>query len=408
MCSIYGAYGLIDRDAEIETNVQVIRENARDRGRDGGQIGRYLFPNGFVAYLGNWRARPTTELKDAPLQPYDGVVHNGTIANDKELGGQPGEVDSQVLARVIDRQSVFALRTSLEKVVGSYALAAVGADTVLLAANYKPLFYYSDGETTYFSSMERHLKDLLAWGQRPVQVGPYEAVDLGKGHNCNLKRMNADSAVVVCSGGLDSTVVATFLKHQGYRVHLLHFIYGARAGERERRLIPLIAESIGATFSFERIDYTTMKGNSPLLDPTATISGGIKGAEYAHEWVPARNLLMMAHAAAYAEANDYHTIALGNNLEEAGSYPDNEEQFTLEMNHVMNYAVQNSYRLRVVSPVGHLMKHEIVKMGLDLNAPLRHTWSCYHGEEKHCGNCGPCFMRKAAFTHNGLVDPVFK
>lgn len=57
-------------------------------------------------------------------------------------------------------------------------------------------------------------------------------------------------------------------------------------------------------------------------------------------------------------------------------------------------------------PVGNLVKHEIVKMGLQIGAPLHLTWSCYEGGDKHCGKCGPCYMRKTAFEINGVKDPV--
>jgi 7-cyano-7-deazaguanine synthase len=116
---------------------------------------------------------------------------------------------------------------------------------------------------------------------------------------------------------------------------------------------------------------------------------------------------MLANAVAYAEANNHDVIALGNNLEESGAYPDNEEEFTHLLDGVLDYAVQEGRQVRLVAPVGHLMKHEIVRLGVDINAPLDLTWSCYKDGDKHCGECGPCFMRRTAFERNGLTDPVF-
>jgi 7-cyano-7-deazaguanine synthase len=151
-----------------------------------------------------------------------------------------------------------------------------------------------------------------------------------------------------------------------------------------------------------------MKGASPLLNADAAISKGVEGAEYAHEWVPARNLVMLSVATAYAEANGFNVIALGNNLEESGAYPDNEEQFTIQFDSLLPMAVHDGYEVRVVAPVGTLMKHEIVKLGLELGTPFKETWSCYKGGLKHCGECGPCFMRRTAFERNGTTDPVFE
>jgi 7-cyano-7-deazaguanine synthase len=405
MCSIFGAVGT-DIDLDL---LDSIREHARDRGRDGGNMVRYALRDGH-AFLGNWRATPTPEVEVGPLQPYNGLVHNGTIANDRDLGGHEGEIDSQVLSRVLDRTNLSSFRDSLARVVGSYALAVVNQETVLAAVNYKPLHFWAPsgaGEAVYFSSMERHLLPYMPYGQRPVQVPPYSVIDLRTGESLELPRNYEQRAVVICSAGLDSTTVATMLVRQGFQVCLLHFRYGCRAQTREAALIPRLAVELGASYEILDLPYTKLSGGSPLLDQAKDIAGSIEGAEYAHEWVPARNLVLMSIASAFAEANGFHVIALGNNLEESGSYPDNEEQMTILLDRVMDYAVQNGYNLRVTQPVGHLMKHEIVALGLKLGAPYRHTWSCYEGGDRHCGRCGPCFMRKTAFERNGTQDPVF-
>jgi 7-cyano-7-deazaguanine synthase len=155
------------------------------------------------------------------------------------------------------------------------------------------------------------------------------------------------------------------------------------------------------------IDYHRFTGGSPLFDPGAAISGPITGAEFAKEWVPARNLLMIAHAVAFAEANGFGSVVLGNNLEEAGAYPDNEEEFTHLLDQTLDYAVAADHRVRLEAPVGHLMKHEIVAEGQRIGVPWHLTWSCYRGGSQHCGRCGPCFMRREAFRRNGMDDPVF-
>jgi len=162
---------------------------------------------------------------------------------------------------------------------------------------------------------------------------------------------------------------------------------------------------LGAQLVTLHIDYSKFAGTSPLLNDSV-IATGEAGAEFAHEWVPARNLLMIAHAVAYAEANGYTYIALGNNLEESGAYPDNEEEFTKLLNDSLAYAVHDGGHVQLMAPVGNLMKHEIVKLGLELGVPYELTWSCYKGGVKHCGNCGPCFMRKTAFERNGTTDPA--
>jgi 7-cyano-7-deazaguanine synthase len=147
-------------------------------------------------------------------------------------------------------------------------------------------------------------------------------------------------------------------------------------------------------------------GDSPLPNAAATVSGGEAGAEFAHEWVPARNLLLLSVATAFAEANGFETIVLGNNLEEAGAYPDNEPEFIAKFNDILPFAVGDGKRMEVIMPVGNLMKHEIVALGMELNAPIHLTWSCYRAGEHHCGTCGPCYMRRKAFDINKELDPL--
>lgn len=408
MCSIYGFYGKKCNDELFEQ----MRQCAKDRGRDGGEFHHYLLGepgsvwDGNLGRLGNWRATPTTELETAPLQPYGGVVHNGTIANDVELGNIDGQVDSMVLQHVLDRSSFPAFVESLGKIKGSYALAMSSPDGIFLAANYKPIYYFSrPDEGIYFSSMERHLKHLIPFGQAAARLQPYTAMNLRTHEVRPIPREKKSTALVVCSSGLDSTTVAYKMRSDGYDVGLLHFRYGAKAEQPELDRMEQIAAHLEAPLDVVDIDYGKYSGSSPLLTDQ-DISVGKDGAEYAHEWVPARNLVMLAHAVAYAEANGYSYIALGNNLEESGAFPDNEEEFTFLLDKALDYAVHDGGFVRLVSPVGHLMKHEIVKLGNELGVPWELTWSCYRGDEKHCSKCAPCFMRKTAFERNGLSDPV--
>ena len=401
MCSIYGAFGKVIDEHHLET----IREAARDRGRDGGRHEGYQFADGYVGVLGNWRATPTPEVENAPTQPYGGVVHNGVIANDVDLGVMPGEVDSMVLQRILNPSSLGDFVVSLEEIEGSYAIGMAANGRIFLATNYKPIYLLRLGATFYFSSMERHLLHLCRTGIRPQRMTPYSAMDLLTGGTTPIFRAQNRRAVIICSSGLDSTTAAYKLKDEGYEITLLHFAYGCKAESKEVALVREIGRDLNAQVVILPIDYSHFTGNSPLL-MDANIAEGVAGAEFAHEWVPARNLILIAHAVAYAEANDYSTIALGNNLEEAGAYPDNEEEFTHLLNQALDYAVHDGGRVELISPVGKLMKHEIVKMGLDLGVPYELTWSCYRAGEEHCGQCGPCFMRREAFRRNDAVDPT--
>ncbi|WP_233866681.1 7-cyano-7-deazaguanine synthase [Paraburkholderia adhaesiva] len=408
MCSIFGAIGHNVDNGIIDA----IREAARDRGRDGGRMEAYPLSGDRVAVLGNWRATPTTEIvTGTDLQPYDGVVHNGTIANDHELGNPHGVIDSRIIPVVIDRHEgrtgVSSLAHALRHLKGSFALAVRSPHTVFLAANYKPLHYLEIDGSIYFSSMERHLSSLAPFGRRPVALDPYSVLDLTTHETVMLPRHTSRRALVICSSGLDSTTVAYVLRHDGWSVDLVHFMYGCHAQTREVNRVRDIAADLGCRAIFQSLDYGDSDGDSPLLTD-GEIATGVRGAEFAHEWVPARNLLMVARAVAYAEANDYGAVALGNNLEESGAFPDNEERFTELLNAVLPFAVQANRKVELLSPVGNLMKHEIVALGTRLGVPFGLTWSCYRGGDEHCGVCGPCHMRRIAFMRNGLTDPVFQ
>ena len=174
-------------------------------------------------------------------------------------------------------------------------------------------------------------------------------------------------------------------------------------------------EAIKKIAAYFECDFVTMstdifknviKGSSLMEDSTTSIVEGNAGAEYAHEWVPARNLIMLSLATGYAEAHGYDVIALGTNLEESGAYPDNEMIFIKKLNEVLPYAVNVDAHVSIEMPVGHLMKHEIVRLGHETGAPIDVTWSCYHNGEQHCGVCGPCIMRRKAFQMERLKDPI--
>ena len=214
-------------------------------------------------------------------------------------------------------------------------------------------------------------------------------------------------ALVICSGGMDSVVAATWAVNEfgSENVTLAHFQYGSRAEGPEVEAVSVAAQALETELVFLPMGIYDPT-DSPLLRADSAIAGGEAGAEFAHEWVPARNLVMLALATAYAEAKGYDKLILGNNLEEAGAYPDNEPEFIARFNDLLPFAIGDGKRLQVLMPVGNLMKHEIVALGLKLGAPLDKTWSCYRAGPIHCGTCGPCYMRRTAFEINNQPEVI--
>lgn len=376
----------------------------------------------------NCRAEPTTELvpepTDADQQPYVvgdwTVVHNGTIANDKELLKQfdlesPTRIDSWVIAGMLDvftRQEVdpaTAFANVIFRLEGSFAILARGPDGVMrYATNYRPLFRgeirdnHGEGCGDYMSSVRVHETDVLVTPYTYGTVSPFLSLELRK-----PARVHDAKTLVVLSGGLDSTVVASKLIHDGHEVEFLHFAYGCRAEGPERTAVEAIARHFNRPLRVIDTDIFRLIGHSRLLDGSR-IDNGEAGAEQAIEWVPARNTIMASIAIGIAEANGFDHIALGINLEESGGgYTDNVLDLYEGLNNLMQWIIGVDKRLSFIWPVGSLMKHEIVQLGLSVDAPFHLTWSCYNKGNKHCGECGPCTMRQRAFMRYGKIDPVF-
>lgn len=466
MCAIVGALVANATTSKLAVSEQIIThlfEQSYERGRDGrGYFSlfkdrnkqlirsytyrsavrsndlpdKYFLPQNkeltSAVVIANLRAEPTTEYvavkHEYDQQPYGSgpwtIVHNGTIANDKELRWASAmrfapavltTIDSAAIAELLANQDTSEMdaaqlanyfESCIAKLKGSYAILAVHSeypDRIFVACNYRPIWYARNEFGTFFASSGEYFPSSMI----PQMLSPYSAWVFTSSTQVRLdtRRPVNNSALVVCSGGMDSVVAATWAKREGYQVELVHFRYGSRAEGPEQKAISAVASELGVNLRYLPMAIYD-PADSPLLQADSTIAGGEEGAEFAHEWVPARNLVMLSLATAYAEAKGFDSIILGNNLEEAGAYPDNEPEFIRRFNEMLPFAVGDGKQVRVLMPVGNLMKHEIVALGKQLGAPLHLTWSCYRAGEKHCGTCGPCYMRRTAFSINGLPEVI--
>lgn len=401
----------------------------------------FIVPVNAKIILNNNRAEPTTEYvknkSKNDIQPFQSehciVVHNGTIANDKEIIKKYNldlntTIDSAVIPYLFDSIDKYdytkAIQVLTEELIGSYSLAVYNNKTevLYLANNYKPLYiaYDEDQNVIYFSSFEEYMTNVnnynsLFDGIKYKQVQPYTLLVIHKGVKSILsfslykeQKNVKKKALIIASAGLDSTVAASWAQYQKYDVTLLHFNYKCRADKKERDHIKLIADYLHAPLVNIDIPFLAdVIGNSNLFDGEITHSNnGSDGAELAIEWVPARNLLFMSIAAAYAEAHKFDYIILGGNLEESGAYADNELIFQKKFNEILPHALNLNNRVQVLMPIANMMKKDIIELGLKLNSPLHLTWSCYENGELACGTCGPCFMRKTAFKMLGVEEVI--
>ena len=423
---------LINAEGDYESHYLDERDVTRGNSVTYQERDFFTTPTPVATFLSNLRAEPTTEfvlnkIKD-DQQPYLegdwGIVHNGTIANDAELrtGMLNTEIDSAAIAEELARTSCNTLdgegvslhfRSMVRRLKGSFAILANHAarpNHLHLAVNYRPIWYVVTDYGVFFASARHYFPPHT----NPRMVDPYSAMDFIVGANGelnissrSLRRYTGNKkALVVCSGGLDSVVAATHTQRSlGYDIHLIHFMYGCRAEGPEVAAVKAVAGELDVNYTLFPLNIYD-ESDSPLLQDDSGIAGGEEGAQFAHEWVPARNLLLLSVATAYAEAKGFDTIILGNNLEEAGAYPDNEPEFIARFNDLLPFAVGDGKRVEVIMPVGNLMKHEIVALGHEVGAPLHLTWSCYRAGEHHCGTCGPCYMRRTAFKINELPEVI--
>jgi len=465
MCSIVGLHVPLDspdrRDIGFISAFQSFLARGRERGRDGfgyvastrwgavtaskilpGDVDIRTAPASVLVderdvasastLIANFRAEPTTEFVSHKTlddqQPYGAgdwwIVHNGTIANDKELLAEcrfspPGRgVDSWAVAAILHSSGASDGDTcyrAIMRLVGGMALGLLRsrrgeAPDLYLYRNFEPLYlWWLPRYGCYvFSSVAESAQEEFGPEVCEIYVPPYSFVSrLGAGGRVSIRRdekPNDSRAVVICSGGLDSTTAAKVATMECDDVTIMYFRYGCQAEDREVEAVGKIARSLGCRDVYMDMSWLKALGGCPLLDPEGRISGPEAGAEYAHEWVHARNTAMIGMAAAWCDRYDVGRIYLGLNLEEAGAYQDNTTEFYRLFGRVLDCGTRS--RPRILNPCANLTKKEIVELALRIGAPIEHSWSCYRGGPTHCGRCGPCYMRKTAFRMLGRQDMI--
>ena len=212
-------------------------------------------------------------------------------------------------------------------------------------------------------------------------------------------------ALVLFSGGLDSTVLATQLKVDGAETRLLSIDYGQRHA-RELKRAEQIAQALELPQQVLRLpDLGPLLGGSSLTDEKVELPEG----HYAEESmkatvVPNRNMILLALAGGHALSIGFDTIAYAAHAGDHTIYPDCRPEFADAMETALGLA--DWEKLNLHRPFVHLSKTDLVKKGAELDAPLHLTWSCYAGRKIHCGKCGTCVERKEAFALAKIPDPT--
>lgn len=212
-------------------------------------------------------------------------------------------------------------------------------------------------------------------------------------------------ALVVLSGGLDSTTALYWAKKQYDNVETITFNYGSKHNDIENAYAKKTCEKLGIKNTVIHLDFMNKYFKSDLLQSGGDIPEGYYTAENMKSTVvPFRNGIMLAIAAGFAESNDCEVLVLGNHSGDHAIYPDCRPEFIKGISEAISAGTEK--HIQVVSPFCLMNKTDIVKEGEKLGVDFSLTYSCYKGKEKHCGKCGTCTERKEAFEQAGVKDPT--
>ncbi len=220
-----------------------------------------------------------------------------------------------------------------------------------------------------------------------------------------------EKAVVLLSGGLDSTTVLAIAKSQACRCYALSFRYGQRH-QHELKAAKQIAQILGALeHRIIDIDIAQM-GGSALTDPAIDVPKDRTDTDdIPATYVPARNTIFLSYALAWAEVIGANAIFIGvNNLDYSG-YPDCRPQFIEAFEKMANLATKAAVEgrpVKIKAPLIDLTKAQIIRLGTELGVDYSLTHSCYDPTETGlaCGRCDSCILRKRGFAEAGIPDPT--
>ena len=218
------------------------------------------------------------------------------------------------------------------------------------------------------------------------------------------------NAVVLLSGGLDSTTTLAQAIADGCNVTALSFRYGQRH-TKELVSAANVAKFFNVKHVIVDIDLSMFRSalTRPEIDVPENRDESQMGQDIPVTYVPARNIIMMSVAAGLCESVDADRIYIGANVVDYSGYPDCRPEFFEafeKMIAVGTKAGVEGHPIRICTPILHSSKADIVRLGKKLRAPLHLTWSCYEGGEKACGRCDSCQLRLAGFKEAGYKDEI--
>ena len=217
-------------------------------------------------------------------------------------------------------------------------------------------------------------------------------------------------AVVLLSGGLDSTTTLAQAIADGHEVVALSFRYGQRHS-KELDSAANVAKYYGVKHVIVDIDLSMFRSaltNKDIEVPENRDESQM-GSDIPVTYVPARNIIMLSVAAGLCESVGADRIYIGANVIDYSGYPDCRPEFFYAFEKMINVGTKagvEGHPIRIETPILQCSKADIVKLGKKLEAPLHLTWSCYEGGEKACGKCDSCQLRLKGFEEAGYKDEI--
>lgn len=235
--------------------------------------------------------------------------------------------------------------------------------------------------------------------------------------------------VILLSGGLDSTTVAAYAQKQGYELKAMTFHYGQKhskeleSAKKVAELMVIKQEVIDISF-FRKLAWYSALTKSKDFDIPKQRDVEEMAMSIPITYVPLRNTFFITIAAAFLESEVLSliekvkvdpseldaSIFIATNAIDYSGYPDCRPEYYKKMAEALLYGsklgVQYKKQINIRVPIISKSKVEIIKLAMELKAPLEYTWSCYEGEEVPCGKCDSCILRARGFAEAGCEDPL--
>jgi len=221
-------------------------------------------------------------------------------------------------------------------------------------------------------------------------------------------------AVVLSSGGLDSTTAMAIAKFEGFEIYSLSFSYGQRHAV-ELEAAQKVADALGVTEHLViNMDLNKIGGSSLTddIDVPKKRDEQAMTQEIPVTYVPARNTIFLSFGLAWAEVLESSDIFIGVNAVDYSGYPDCRPEYIDAFERMANLAtkagVEGTTKIRIRTPLIHLTKAQIIQKGMELGVDYALTHSCYDPSPQGlaCGECDSCFLRKKGFKEAGVKDPT--